>query len=199
MKNNFISIAALSILMILQFSCSSSKTGQSGEKEKIAGRILFYNVENLFDTINQEGHRDGEFTPENEKNWNTEKYQFKLAQLSKVIAAADTGFLPNIIGLSEVENRGVIEDLISTPLLQNADYQIIHQESPDFRGIDVALIHDKNYRAIKNTFYTITLPGERSTTRDLLYSKGIFKKDTLHVFVNHWPSRYGGKKESDGQ
>ena len=197
MKNNFFTIAALSIILIMQYACSSSKTGQPGGKEKIAGRILFYNVENLFDTINDEGHRDGEFTPEHEKNWNSERYQFKLSQLSKVIAAADTGFLPDMIGLAEVENRGVVEDLIATPLLQKAGYQIIHKESPDFRGIDVALVYGKNYRALKNTFYTITLPGERSTTRDLLYSKGVFNKDTLHLFVNHWPSRYGGKKESD--
>ena len=197
MTNNTSLTFAIAILLLLQFACSSSKTGQSGKKEKIAGRILFYNVENLFDTINDEGHRDGEFTPEHEKNWNAEKYQFKLAQLSKVIATADTGYLPNIIGLSEVENKGVIEDLIANPLLQNAEYKIIHQESPDFRGIDVALIHDKNYRALKNTFYNIPLPGDRSTTRDLLYSKGVFKKDTLHLFVNHWPSRYGGKVKSD--
>jgi hypothetical protein len=197
MKNNYFTIAVLSVILIMQYACSSSKSGQSEGKEKIAGRILFYNVENLFDTINEEGHRDGEFTPENEKNWNSERYQFKLTQLSKVIAAADTGYLPNIIGLCEVENEKVIEDLVATPLLQKAEYKIIHKESPDFRGIDVALIHDKSYLALKNTFYNIPLPGERSTTRDLLYSKGIFKKDTLHLFVNHWPSRYGGKEESD--
>ena len=197
MKNNYFTIVAFSLLLIMQYACSSSKTGKSGEKEKIAGRILFYNVENLFDTINDDGHRDGEFTPEHEKNWNTERYDFKLSQLSKVIAAADTGFLPNIIGLCEVENKKVIEDLVSTSLLQSAAYQIIHQESPDFRGIDVALIHDKNYRALKNIFYNIPLPGDRSTTRDILYSKGVFKKDTLHLFVNHWPSRYGGKVKSD--
>ena len=197
MRNNLLILTAFSTILLMQFSCSSSKSGQSGKKEKIAGRILFYNVENLFDTINQEGHRDGEFTPEHEKNWNSERYQHKLMQLSKVIAAADTGYLPDLIGLAEVENEAVVKDLVSTPLLQKAAYQIIHKESPDFRGIDVALIHNKNYRALKNTFYTITLPGERSTTRDLLYSKGVFNKDTLHVFVNHWPSRYGGKEKSD--
>lgn len=197
MKNNYFTISALFIILILQFACSSSKKGQAEENEKIAGRILFYNVENLFDTINDEGHQDDEFTPEHEKNWNTEKYQFKLTQLSKIIAAADTGYLPNIIGLSEVENKDVIEDLIATPLLQKAEYKIIHKESPDFRGIDVALIYDNNFRALKNSFYNILLPGDRPITRDLLYSKGVFKKDTLHIFVNHWPSRYGGKEESD--
>ena len=152
MINNKPLTLVIAILLLLQFACSSSKTGKTGEKEKIAGRILFYNVENLFDTINDEGHSDGEFTPENEKNWNAERYQFKLAQLSKVIASADTGYLPNIIGLCEVENQGVIEDLVATPLLQKANYQIIHQESPDFRGIDVALVHDKNYQALKKHF-----------------------------------------------
>jgi len=197
MKNNFIAIVALSLILIMQYACSSSKPGQSGGKEKIAGRILFYNVENLFDTINEDGHSDSEFTPEHEKNWNTKKYLFKLTQLSKVIAAADTGYLPNIIGLCEVENEKVIKDLITMPLLQKAEYKIIHKESPDFRGIDVGLIHDKNYRALKNVFYNIPLPADRPTTRDILYSKGVFKKDTLHLFVNHWPSRYGGKEESD--
>ena len=197
MKNNYLSIVAVVIIALFQHSCSTNKTAKTSNKEKVAGRILFYNVENLFDTINQEGHRDGEFTPEHEKNWTSEKYNFKLSQLSKVIASADTGYLPNIIGLAEVENRNVIEDLAATQLLKGSEYKIIHKESPDFRGIDVALIYDETYKPIKNTFYKIDLPGDRSTTRDILYSKGVFKKDTMHLFVNHWPSRYGGKKKSD--
>ena len=199
MKNKQLCCLLLAGIIIHLFfgGCSGAKKSRNIAKEEIAGRILFYNVENLFDTINQEGHRDGEFIPGSEKHWNTERYNQKLLHISQVIAAADTGFLPDIIGLAEVENRQVVEDLIQTPLLRKAGYHIIHRDCPDFRGIDVALVYDEKYLPLKNTFYEIELPGEHSTTRDLLYSKGVFLGDTLHIFVNHWPSRYGGKKKSD--
>lgn len=178
------------------FSCGTKK--ESAEAEKVSyARILFYNVENLFDTLDTEGKSDSEYTPESNKQWNTERYNHKLSQLSKVILTADTGYYPDIIGFSEIENRNVVEDLINSKSLKAGKYSIIHQESPDQRGIDLALVHNKNYKPIKNDFILVDLPGDRSHTRDIIYSKGVLFKDTVHIFINHWPSRYGGKKKSD--
>lgn len=193
MNRNLLLLISIGLFL----SCSHSKKNTTSKHLEVSGRLLFYNVENLFDTLVQDGYKNEEYSPGTEKNWNTKRYYEKLEHLAKVISAADTGYLPNLIGLAEVENKRVVSDLINQPLLAKAGYQIIHQDSPDSRGIDVALVHDYSYKPLTNAFYPILIPGDRPTTRDLLYSKGLFKKDTLHVFVNHWPSRYGGKKESD--
>lgn len=178
------------------YSCSSKKESTRSNEDSYA-RILFYNVENLFDTIDTEGVRDLEFTPEGEKEWNSEKYNDKLNKLSQVIASADTGYFPDIIGLCEIENKEVIIDLINTKLLGEQEYSILHQNSPDQRGIDCGLLYNKAYSPIATKFILVDLPGDRSNTRDIVYSKGTLYKDTIHVFVNHWPSRYGGKEKSD--
>lgn len=178
------------------FSCSSKKE-QSKVVENDFARILFYNVENLFDTLDAEGKSDAEYTPESDKLWNTERYNDKLSQLSKVIAAADTGYFPEILAFAEIENRQVVEDLVATELLASQAYTVIHRESPDQRGIDCAIAHTDAYEPIVNNYILIDLPGDRTHTRDILYSKGVLYDDTIHVFVNHWPSRYGGKKKSD--
>lgn len=183
-------------LSVFIFSCSSKKDSSKIVQDDYA-RLLFYNVENLFDTIDTEGVRDAEYTPESEKEWNTERYQDKLTKLSKVIAAADTGYFPDIIGLSEIENEEVIIDLINTKYLQNQVYSILHQNSPDQRGIDVALVYNKAYIPLFTDYILVDLPGNRTNTRDILYSKGVLYEDTVHIFVNHWPSRYGGKEKSD--
>ena len=184
------------LLALLAFAaCKSKKTDQAPSEQISDARVLFYNVENLFDTLNTEGKRDGEFTPEGDKQWNSERYFDKLNKLAKVIAAADSGYLPDIIGLAEIENRAVVEDLAKTAPLKG--YKVIHQESPDQRGIDVALMYRSGYEPLHNEYILVDLGGERSHTRDILYSKGVFYKDTVHLFVNHWPSRYGGKEKSD--
>jgi endonuclease/exonuclease/phosphatase family metal-dependent hydrolase len=187
----------ISVFIGLFFLSCSSKKEQIKIPANDYARILFYNVENLFDTLYTEGKSDAEFTPESDKKWNTERYNYKLAQLSKVIAAADTGYFPDIIALAEIENRQVVEDLMSTGLLADQGYKVIHKESPDQRGIDCALAYTSAFEPILNSYILIDLPFERSQTRDILYSKGILYSDTVHVFVNHWPSRYGGKEISD--
>ena len=192
-KTSFLLSIFISLII---FSCSSKKE-QSKVVEDAYARILFYNVENLFDTLDAEGKSDAEYTPESDKLWNTERYNYKLAQLSKVIAVADTGYFPEIMAFAEIENRQVVVDLVSTDLLANIGYSIIHKESPDQRGIDCAIAHTDAYKPLENNYILIDLPGDRSHTRDILYSKGVLYKDTVHVFVNHWPSRYGGKKKSD--
>lgn len=194
MKLKYIPLLLISAIIIN--GCQSSKKSQGKSKENYA-RILFYNVENLFDTLDSEGVNDAEYIPTSDKKWDSERYADKLSKLSMVIASADTGYFPDVIGLCEVENKDVVVDLLATPLLGGQDYQILHQNSPDKRGIDVALAYSKKYKPISTSYILIDLPGNRSHTRDILYSKGLLYKDTVHVFVNHWPSRYGGKEESD--
>lgn len=187
-------IAIIAIAVIItscsDFKCSSSK------KEYIIG---FYNVENLFDTINDPETRDGDFTPKGKVPWNTERYQRKLDHISKVIASLDSRHLPDIMGLCEVENRLVLEDLIEVPHLKKGNYRIIHTNSPDERGIDNALIYRKDrFTPLFDTAFPVIFPYDTSDrTRDILFVKGLINKDTLNIFVNHWPSRYGGQKKSE--
>jgi predicted extracellular nuclease len=163
---------------------------------------MFYNVENLFDTENDSLKNDEEFLPNGPKFWTKTKYYTKLNQIATTIVSLGGWSPPEIVGLCEVENRKVLDDLCKKTGLKNLNYRIIHKESPDKRGVDVALLYQKNsfkpltYKAVKVVFPF----SPESATRDILYVKGISKnKDTLHVFVNHWPSRWGGQLESENR
>lgn len=161
--------------------------------------IAFYNLENLFDTLDAKGKNDNEYLPTSQKNWNTPKYEQKLNNLARVILGIGNWEGPDLIGLCEVENRDVLKDLISKTYLSRYDYEIIHQESPDNRGIDVAAIYKKNaFKVMSYDYYPVVLPGkEARPTRDILHIKGILRgTDTLHFFFNHWPSRWGGAARS---
>jgi hypothetical protein len=188
----------ISIVLFLAVTVISS----CERKTKTGGvlAIAFYNVENLFDTINSPGINDGKYTPESDFNWDSKKYMHKLDQLSRVIAAMDTlNDFPAIIGLSEVENFAVVKDLASHPSLAKAGYKIVHKDSPDGRGIDVAMLYrEKYFRPIENHFIHINLPDSGRATRDILYSKGLLAgTDTVHLFFNHWVSRWGGQEKTE--
>ncbi|MDD4107865.1 MAG: endonuclease [Prolixibacteraceae bacterium] len=162
--------------------------------------IVFYNVENLFDTENQKGKQDDEFTPHGKKSWNDIKYRKKLADISKAISSVNEGDLPEIVGLCEVENRRVLNDLISAGLLSSGKYRIIHHDSPDTRGIDCALIYRPaefkvtSHRAVKVRLFDV--PGYK--TRDILYVRGrTLNLEDFHIFVNHWPSRNSGVQKTE--
>ncbi|MCD4774356.1 MAG: endonuclease, partial [Bacteroidales bacterium] len=185
------------IFIIIISSCKSPESEFSGVENL---KLVFYNVENLFDTINDPNKKDESYLPTSKIAWNTERYLHKLDNLAKVISNIDSLNMPQIIGLSEVENRKVLEDLVSHTKLKNADYQIIHKESPDERGIDVALLYQSNsFKPIFIEAINITFPFDESDhTRDILYVKGLISQsDTLHVFVNHWSSRWGGQEKSE--
>jgi len=162
--------------------------------------ISFYNVENLFDTIHNPHKLDIEFTPEGRKNWTSKRYQDKIEKLSRVISSYDSSKLPDIVGLCEIENKNVVEDLTKSKALIKGKYQIVHHESPDIRGIDNALIYKtKGIKLISEQAYHVRMKeNKRFKTRDVLYVKLYIKKakDTLHIFVNHWPSRRGGEEKS---
>lgn len=182
----------VSLIWILG-SCNSEKRITRHEYT-----VMSYNVENLFDTIDDPKIPDEEFLPESEKEWTRDRYQKKLADISKVISEINPKELPELIGLAEIENQMVLEDLIRTPELNNK-YAIIHEESPDYRGIDVALLYRKDaFREITHEVIPVVFPDEpKFKTRDILHVTGLIKHKTVHIFVNHWPSRIGGDEKTE--
>ena len=161
--------------------------------------MVFYNVENLFDTVDDTTTWDDEFLPDSVKKWTDERYQKKLVDLAKVLTAISEDHLPEVIGICEVENRKVVEDLFATDSLKAGKFKVIHEESPDFRGIDVALAYNAELFSElyhEKIRYSFSFEPE-TTTRDILYAKLLSCGDTLHFFVNHWPSRRGGQEKSE--
>ena len=161
-------------------------------------KVMEWNVENLFDTRDDEGKEDEAFTPEGEYRWTRNRYWRKLTDISKVIAATSEtdGMLPDLIGLCEVENDSVLHDLTTRSPLRNLYYNYVMTDSPDRRGIDVALLWQPG-RFLPCSHQSIRVPSaeqELPSTRDILYVKGIIEtRDTLHVLVSHMPSRLGGR------
>lgn len=168
-----------------------------------ASLIGFYNLENLYDTVNNPMVDDEEFLPKSERHYNTRIYLDKLNRLSTVIAQIGTDLNPDglaLLGVSEIENDTVLNDLVRHKNLKSRDLKIVHYDSPDKRGIDVGLLYNPKYF---NPLYSVplfvTLPGgskESFLTRDILYVKGLMDGDTIHVMVGHWPSRSGGEERS---
>lgn len=171
------------------------------EKERCM-RLMFYNCENLFDTQHDSLKNDVEFLPEGKKYWSDYRYYTKLKQIYQVITAIGGEKSPEIIGLCEVENRRALQDLVNKTHLYREGYRILHKESPDNRGIDVALLYQpQSFKPLKTEFLEVRFDEEGARpTRDILYTKGLIKgKDTLHIFINHWPSRWGGALETEGK
>lgn len=169
-----------------------------GQKKEICA-IAFYNVENLFHPSRDTTINDIDFTPEGSYRYTFDLYEKKLKNLAEVLSQLGTNKTPDgpaLIGLSEVENLQVLKDLSAQDALKSRNYKIIHFDSPDRRGIDVALFyHPKYFRVLEaeSLFVPIVEDGRKIYTRDVLYVKGILLGDTTHVFVNHWPSRSGGE------
>lgn len=167
--------------------------------------VAYYNVENLFDTIDDTRFWDEEFTPNGKKHWDSKRYHTKLDRIAEVLSHIDTQDLPWLIGLEEVENRAVLEDLIQTKALARGKYAIIHQDSPDFRGIDNAILYRRDkVKLLHEEIIPVTMPFDIAmagnkliTTRDIVYARFLVAEaDTLHMFVNHWTSMYYGETET---
>ncbi|MGM0498239.1 MAG: endonuclease, partial [Bacteroidota bacterium] len=175
----------------------SGKTGFNPEKDRTL-RFMFYNVENLFDTIENPDANDEEFLPGGTRNWNGFRYYQKKNRIYKTIMAAGGWRPPELIGLCEIENETVLEDILWNTPFSKFEYKYIHKNSPDHRGIDVALLYDpERFFPVSEKYIRLKLPDEYSSTREILYAKGHTKQnDTIHVFVNHWPSKYGGAAKS---
>lgn len=165
--------------------------------------IAFYNLENLFDTIDNPIISDDEFTPKGEKNYNSTIYNSKLQHLATVISQLGTDMNPDgpaILGIAEIENDTVLNDLIKQPLISGRHYQYVHYDSKDLRGVDVGLFYNPKYFTVEDSRKLfVRLPAgakENIFTRDILWVKGKLDGETVHVFVNHWPSRLGGEERS---
>ncbi len=157
-------------------------------------RLLFYNVENLFDIHDDTLIDDNEFLPHSARRWNFKRYQNKINSVYKVITAAGEWSPPDLIALCEIENRTVLEDLVYRTNLIKYDFGIVHEDSPDPRGIDVCLIFRKELVEVISYQYFNPGPLQKDdfSTRSILYAKCLISGDTIHLFVNHWPSRRGG-------
>ncbi len=213
---NFIAI------LLVFFSLIETKAQQ---KKYVVRTVAFYNFENLFDTINGPNY-DEEWLPKGLQRWTSEKYNQKLENLSTVLMQIGTNDkqkdVPVLIGACEIENRGVLEDLVKHPNMLKNDYGIVHFDSPDKRGIDVGLLYQKKH--FKPTSF-INIPliiykgngtekeketeedkmdkdkieiakNNRVYTRDILLVTGFLDGEEINVLVNHWPSRSGGEKKS---
>ncbi len=161
--------------------------------------VAFYNIENLFDTVNDPNTLDDDFLPDSEKNWTLKRYEkkiFKIGTAISNIGFRQTSKAPTLIGLAEVENLKVLQDLVQSKHLKNKNYGIVHFNSPDERGIDVAFLYQKKYFEVLDkesvTLYVENYEGERDYTRDILHVTGLLNKEKMHVLVNHWPSRRDG-------
>tara|TARA_B100001123_G_scaffold52853_1_gene55422 strand:- start:625 stop:1677 length:1053 start_codon:yes stop_codon:yes gene_type:complete len=191
------------ILGILLTTISLNTIAQEKRNFKIH-TIAFYNVENLFDTINDVNKND-EASPIMEIKFNrSEIYKKKVENMASVIADIGTDLVnksPSIVGLSEVENRNVIEDLLNNKHLLNKNYDIVHYDSPDERGIDVGLIYNKDVFKVNSTkshelIIYDNKSSKRNYTRDQLVVSGLLDNELIHIIVNHWPSRSGGEERS---
>lgn len=194
---NLLSLLTALLFPLLVFS-------QKNDDYKVAA-IGFYNLENLFDTIDSPNTNDVEFTPGGRLLWNTEKYVSKEANMAKVISLLGTELNPDgvaILGVAECENQKVLEDLVSQPTLKSRNYQIVHYDSPDERGIDCGLLYNPKYFTVLGSrAVPLVLKNPKDTTpdftRDILYVAGKFDGEPLHIMVCHWPSRRGGEKASE--
>lgn len=162
--------------------------------------VVFYNVENLFDTINNQAANDEEFLPGSTKQWNGIRYQKKINDLGSVLSSVNEKELPSFIGLAEVENSKVLQDLAASQKLKKGKYGIVHFESMDERGIDVALLYNQEeIELLESKPITVSFGKDiKDVTRDILYAKCRIKGDkTIYIFVNHWPSRSPDQEESE--
>lgn len=160
--------------------------------------VLFYNVENLFDIYNDSLINDDDFTPDGALHWTSRRYYQKINSITKVILDANGWNCPFIIGLCEIENQKVLNDLLFVGGLKNLHYKIVHYDSPDARGIDVALLYNSHiFKVIESYPIPVCSEDLNLKSRDILYVKGVAdNNDTLHLFVNHFPSRRGGVEAS---
>ena len=181
-------IVAFSIIVFSQV-CYAQKRGAD---------VVFWNVENYYDPFVDSLQQDPAFTPQGANHWTWSRFIAKRDALAKTIIAMGEEELPVLIGLCEVESRFALEQLVRQTPLAPSGYRIVHRDGPDERGIDAALLYRPDrFRVLITRFLTVRLPDTTQHTREIVYAKGVLDDlDTLHLFVNHWPSKRGGAKAS---
>jgi predicted extracellular nuclease len=189
-------LLAIAVVAVIFSQACAQNAVKKSFPEDLKFRVAFWNLENLMDTIDDPGN-DGDFTPSGSMVWNTHKFNNKMANLEKVIHLIH----PDILGVCEVEHASLLQQLIARDSLQMVPYGVVHFESPDERGIDVGLIYNRNKMfVLKSEAIKVVLP-DSDATRDILYVRFLIKtqRDTLNVFVNHWPSRREGREKSEAK
>ena len=188
------------IFIVLLMLCIGLTVNAQEKRYQVYG-AAFYNLENLFDTINNNGKYDLEFSPAGARQWDAEKYWKKMDNMAKAISHFTTPATPvgpAVIGVSEIENITVLQDLVKHPLLKEWKLQIVHHDSPDRRGVDVAMLYNPRFfRVLNVTNSRVRVEGYDSfRTRDQMCVTGMMGGDKVSVIVNHWPSRSGGEESS---
>lgn len=178
--------------MLMLLHCGLAVSQERSDSSPVG--VMFYNVENLFDTFNDSLTDDDEFLPGGLMRWNQARYNKKINSVYKVIVAAGGWNPPAIIGLCEIENRKVLEDLVYGTMLSKYSYGIIHNDSPDPRGIDVCMIFRKDLVHVieYRSWIPEYIDKAEFHSRSILYAKCAISDDTIHIILNHWPSRRGG-------
>ncbi len=186
-------------VFLLTASCDIIKKSETlkdeGKFSNPLYRIMFWNIENLFDIFNDSLTNDDEFTPESIRRWTYTRYKQKINNIYKVFTAAGNPYPPEIIALCEIENRQVLLDLTFTSPFIRYEYKIIHRDSKDRRGIDVGVLFNPRLVKVLNIDFITPVTGSsgKGVTRDIVYLEAfIAGRDTVHLFFNHWPSKYGG-------
>jgi endonuclease/exonuclease/phosphatase family metal-dependent hydrolase len=191
----------LSGIFLMLSLCGAAGCCRSQTPDRQANRIrmMFYNVENFFDTDDDPSVNDSQYLPEGAMHWSFYRYAAKRDAIFRVIAGVGEWEPPALVALCEIENRKVLDNLITNTPLKKFPYRVVHRESPDIRGIDAALLYrGDRLKCIGQEFIRIRFPDNRKRTRDIVYATMLAgDRDTLHVFVNHWPSRSGGQRKSD--
>ena len=179
-------------------------SGYSQKKDFRPVVIGFYNLENFYDTIDNPVVNDEEFLPSGPRNYNTAIYRDKVNRLATVISQIGSEISPDgpaILGVAEIENDTVLNDLVHHDLLKKRNYKIVHYDSKDIRGVDVGLLYNPKYFSVlESDKLFVQLPGgskDAYFTRDILWVKGKLDGEVIHVYVNHWPSRSGGEERSE--
>ena len=214
MKKYIYTLSALLLASLLISGCGAGKQlsndgGNVSGLKKNSYVIGFYNLENLFDTFHDEGKNDYEYLPDGTNNWTETKYQKKLSNMAKVIAAMkeDNKVWHTVLGVSEIENRHVLEDLVADPQIAEANFQIVHYDGPDTRGVDVALLYKpEQFTVLDSESIPFDFNSERISfddmskeeqdsfrTRDVLMVHGLIDGEHFAIYVCHLPSRRGAK------
>ncbi len=187
------------LLSLVAFLFLVQVTAQEKKKYQIA-IVAFYNLENLYDTLNDPNTNDEEFTPDGLNKWTGERYNLKLNNMASTISKIGESTVkggPAFIGVSEIENVTVLNDLVNTEPLKSLNYGVVHYDSPDKRGVDVGFLYQKNrFKVIDSKSFPLITEDTAFYTRDQLLVHGFLDNEEMYILVNHWPSRRGGEKRS---
>ena len=181
--------------------CLAQNEDDSAKARYLSFGVAFYNLENLFDTINNNGSYDLEYSPAGKNKWGSRKYWSKIHNLAEAISHMTTHTTPMgpaVIGVSEIENKSVLDDLVRDPAIKKWMLQIVHHDSPDRRGVDVGLLYNPRFfRMLNVTNHRLHIESYPTfRTRDQMCVTGVMGGDTVSIIVNHWPSRLGGQEQS---